>query len=401
MRATRVIQSAAEPAFMEIPERGNPGGYRSQKKADKKDKTEYVGRKMASITGGYNLQEKGVAAGQDRIAGVLRRALVSWKKTSFERLRGEFFPLEGGPLPDFSTTEPTAWVPLAEAGIMGTDATGIIRAQFFPHPNDTWCVGSGTGTFGVAGVTAGCRGFSAFPKLQGSGVSDSMIEGFRCTGFRILIQAVCNDFNNQGTVAVALAPHQSGISGYPSSATLSTFPYREQWSVKHLQSKTEAFVMLFASTQGATGAYIRDAFQDLWNGATLVGHSPFSPTIYIAVDGAANSTSLLRVTLEMGVEGTLETRSLVGGSNNAPIGPAISDAASDALASHPAVQAMARESPNGDSFVSKALKLAKREGMEAWEEIHPIVEQLGGMANAAKSVGAYVGDVAPFLAALI
>lgn len=398
----KAVMKVPQPRLGMAPVTGSFESKADRKFMKKEAKKAYTGLKMNKIQGGYNLEERGVAAGQDRIAGILRRSLVSWKKTAFGRLRGEFFPLEGGPLPDFSTTEPTAWVPLAEAGIVSTDVNGAVRMQFFPAPNDCWCVGVGSSVFGIPGVTPGCRGFTAFEKLEGTSVSDSMLEAVRCTGFRILVQAICNDFNNQGTVAVALAPHQNGIAGYPSTAELSTFPYRDQWSVKHLQGTSEGFVLLFASTQGSNGAYIREAFQDLYSGTgTLIPKSPYSPTIYLAIDGAAANTAVLRVTLEMGIEGTLETRSLVGGSNNAAQDPVLSNDASNALAAHPGVQQIAKESPTGDSFVSKALKFARREGLAAWDEVKPLVEDMGGLMEAAKKAGGYVADVAPFLAGLL
>lgn len=348
----------------------------------------------------------GMAPGQDRVSTILRRTILNWQKTAFSQLRGEFFPLEGGPLNDLATTEPTAWVPLAETGTVSTDLNGILRMQFFPQPNDMWCVGSGGSTFGVPGVTGGCRGFTAWPKLQGINVSDAVVDGYRVTGFRVKLRAICNSFNNQGTVAVGLVPHQSGFPGYPSTAQISTFPYSDRWSVADLQTQPASFVMLFASTIGDQGGWIREAFRDLYGAGGLIPHSPYSPTIFLSIDGAATSTTILEVTVEAAFECTLDSRLLTGDGNatanalDAPQSMKLSPEASDSLARAPEIHALAKKVDNGDTFVDSAIKWAQKTGHEAMEEVQPILDELGGMTGILKKIAPYAGTALSGLLAL-
>lgn len=311
---------------------------------------------------------------QSRVGGVVANSIEDRAREEFRYVQGLVFPALSGPIPDL-VTEPTSWTCFKETGQVTSSATGTVRIQVLPTIGDMLCTagGGGTAVFGVPGVTGGCSQYTDAPAYRG------LIDGVRCTALAVELKVIASSLVNQGTIAVGLTPVSP--AAYLTSAQISRLPSQQSKGLPELVTESMHFYMEFGSFAGAAGNWRFLDFQAAGN-----AHSPSSPCINIALDGAAANTAVFLIKVSSAWEAVSTNRIL-------PLStPFTSNVAMEAasIVSHPAVRKLLRSKSERSSFATDAAKWI-------WDHRGAVT---GASSEIMELAGRAAGAIAPLILSL-
>ncbi len=318
-----------------------------------------------------------------RYGDVLAGLIEDESEELFAYARGVVDPFSCGTrLPDPTTLTPTGLFRFRETGTLTTDATGAALMMLAPLWGDTVCIGSGTFTWGAAGITGGCLRFSQSVSVNG------LINGARLVGLRVTMEPISSALATTGQVATASWGSRA-FAAYPSVAESSSNPTGNVQGLPKLKRCHGFWVGNSNVREGGLNPdelYIREAFYSPDTAVTGVAPAVLSLT----VEGAPASAAVLQVTVDACFEATVNT-------NAVPLAtPGSNEAAKEVvqLVSHPKVMSELHKPHEADKFLENAAKWV-------WGHKDDIAEGVqhsaGTMLKVAKAAAPYVASLAPLL----